>query len=112
DIFALQREHVENTAAVYDRAALIALPAELRAAYVEHLSAILPAHVEWLIITLEYPPHDLTGPPFAVYEDELRQLFAGHRRIRRLKSRDILDEEPRLRGRGATALSEHIFKLD
>jgi thiopurine S-methyltransferase len=63
--------------AFYDRAALIALPSDLRPRYVAKLRALVPAGAAGLVITLEYDPQRMTGPPFPVFESELRALHAG-----------------------------------
>ncbi|MBV0933872.1 thiopurine S-methyltransferase [Marinobacterium weihaiense] len=73
DLFALGREHWGEVAAVYDRAALIALPPAMRKAYAAHLREQLPAGVEMLLVTLELTGSE--GPPFSVPEAEVRRLF-------------------------------------
>ncbi len=73
DIFALGGEHWGEVAAVYDRAALIALPPSMRRAYATHLREQLASGVEMLLVTLEFPGGE--GPPFSVTEAEVRQLF-------------------------------------
>ncbi len=45
DFFALTASDVADCAALYDRAALIALPAPMRERYAAHLQQILPARV-------------------------------------------------------------------
>lgn len=77
DFFAATPELIGPVDALYDRAALIALPAELRPRYVALLRALLPARAPALVITLEYDQHAMAGPPFAVLEPELRALYAG-----------------------------------
>ncbi|MCH8536873.1 MAG: thiopurine S-methyltransferase [Alkalimonas sp.] len=77
DFFQLSRDEVAACQLVYDRAALIALPADMRQRYVQHLCQILPAQSTVLLISLEYPAEEKQGPPFAVFEDEIRRLFAG-----------------------------------
>ena len=79
DFFALKPEQVDGCHLVYDRAALIALPPAMRQQYAEKLSAIFPAGVRVLLISLEYPQHEKQGPPFAVYYDELVTLFPNAR---------------------------------
>jgi len=64
------------------------------------------------MITLDYPPSDLDGPPFAVPPDEVRQLFGERWDIRQLEHRDILADQPGLAARGATALATDVFRLD
>ncbi len=111
DLFDLRPEDLAGVGAVYDRAALVALPAERRRRYVEHLIGALPEGVPWLLVTLEYPPGELQGPPFSVDEREVRALFAGHRLVERLDSEDILERSPGLAERGARALLEHTFLI-
>jgi thiopurine S-methyltransferase len=87
DWFEVTREVLGDVDAVYDRAALIALPPELRPRYVAHLRSLVPAGAVILVITLEYPQDQMQGPPFAVHEAELRALYAGC-------VVDLLDEAP------------------
>ncbi|MCA9677575.1 MAG: methyltransferase domain-containing protein [Myxococcales bacterium] len=77
DIFATDRATVGAVDALWDRAALIALPADARARYVAHLRTLLAPGARGLIVTIEYPQDRTDGPPFAVFEDELRRLWAG-----------------------------------
>ncbi|MFD2179658.1 thiopurine S-methyltransferase [Veronia pacifica] len=62
---------------IYDRAALIAMPETMRAAYVERLLSVLKSGGRILLITLNYPQDEMDGPPFSVSEDEVRQRFSG-----------------------------------
>lgn len=75
DFFDLEREDLEGIQAVYDRAALIALPPSMRADYAHHMARLLPAGAHILLITMEYPAGTLEGPPFSVTEEEVRTLF-------------------------------------
>src|SRR3990167_7541551 len=75
DFFALTAEQLGDCQAFYDRAALIALPADLRVRYVTHLQAILPAGCRGLLITLDYQQSQMDGPPFAVTDAEVHELF-------------------------------------
>jgi thiopurine S-methyltransferase len=77
DFFEVTPAAIGPVDAFYDRAALIALPEELRPRYVAHLRALVPAGAPGLVITLEYDAHAMTGPPFSVSESELRALYAG-----------------------------------
>jgi thiopurine S-methyltransferase len=111
DFFALDSKHAADIAAVYDRAALIALPPDMRARYVDHLLSILPADVPILLLTFEYPDHEIDGPPFSIGEAQVRALYSSRRRVTRLESTDRLGEEARLVERGVTRLEEHAFLL-
>ena len=111
DFFALDATCTANVSAVYDRAALIALPVELRVRYVDHLIALLAPEVPMLLLTFEYPAHEIDGPPFSVDEAQVRELYAGKRRVTRLESVDRLESESTLAERGLTQLQEHAFLL-
>lgn len=111
DFFGLTPELVQSVAGVYDRASLIALPPELRTRYAEHSVAILPATAGTLLVTMEYPQNAMSGPPFAVREEEVRQLYARRYTVTCLLSKDILAENPRFRERGLGALTEKVYRL-
>lgn len=112
DFFALEPRHLAGVAAVYDRAALIALPPELRIRYAIHMDALLPVQVPRLLITLEYDQTQMAGPPFAVHPDEVQALFSPRHRILSLADLDVLDESPGLRARGVSALKERVYRLE
>ena len=75
DAFALDAAVLADCAAVYDRAALIALPPPLRQRYVRRTVCAAAAGCRGLLITLEYPQHEKNGPPFSVPEAEVRELY-------------------------------------
>ena len=64
DAFTLDASVLGDCTAVYDRAALVALPAALRQRYLETVYARLPAGCRGLLITLDYPQAEKAGPPF------------------------------------------------
>ena len=103
DFFALTAEDVQEVAGVYDRAALVALPPEMRRDYVNLLAEIVPAKVQTLLMTFEYRRGDREGPPFSIDRDAVKSLFDGRCEI------NMLDSQPfDLRGVEAT---EHAFRL-
>jgi thiopurine S-methyltransferase len=110
DFFALTPALIGNVAAVYDRAALISWAPELRERYVEHLTTITGPGIEILLVALEYDQMEMQGPPFSMDEAEIRRLYPNHS-IRELARRDALQNEPRLRARGLTRLSEVCYRV-
>ncbi|MBM5457654.1 thiopurine S-methyltransferase [Pseudomonas sp. P66] len=110
DFFALRAEDVGACAALYDRAALIALPAPMRVRYVEHLQTLLAPPVKGLLITLDYDQSQIDGPPFAVVDDEVQALFAAWQPRERV-SHDVLAESPKFQQAGATRLLERVYQL-
>jgi thiopurine S-methyltransferase len=97
--------------AVYDRASLIALPPGMRAKYAEKMRELVPIHVPVLLITLEYPPHRMSGPPFSVSQPEVERLFGEHYRVDKLATIDLLSREPRWREKGLETMTEHVYLL-
>lgn len=111
DAFALDDALLADVTAVYDRAALIALPPELRRRYRDTVYSRLPAGCRGLLITLEYPQAEKAGPPFSVDQAEVDELFRVHWRTELLERRDILDAEPSFRAEGVTALGTAVHRL-
>lgn len=75
DYFCLTPEQLGPVGLIYDRAALIALPEQMRKDYVRQLKTLCKGAVSMLLISLEYPQHEMSGPPFSVSEQEIKQLF-------------------------------------
>lgn len=95
----------------YDRAALIALPPEMRPAYAQHLRSLITGGARGLLIGLEYDSSAMHGPPFSVPETEVRRLFSGFSCENLLES-DCLEDEPRFKARGLTWMKEIVYSLD
>ena len=111
DMFDLEPRHLPDIAAAYDRAALIALPREMRPRYSESLAQLLAAGTVVLLISIEYPEGEIEGPPFSVSEEEIRRLFAESFEIAILESRDGLAGSANLKSRGVTRLDETAYAL-
>ena len=86
DVFALNAATLGNVDAVYDRAALVALPPDMRGRYAEHLAAITGLATQ-LLVGFEYDQALFDGPPFSVPEAEIERVH-GARYDRRLLVRD------------------------
>ena len=97
--------------AIYDRAALIALPPPMRERYARTVYDALPDGCRGLLITLEYPQHEMEGPPFSVEEREVRRLFGEHWDIDLLERRDILGSQPSFSEQGVTALHTAVYRM-
>lgn len=111
DYFDLRPADLREVTAVYDRAALIALPPALRARYATHMASLLPSGVPVLLVTLDYDQREMEGPPFAVDAAEVERLFAADFHVEALDALDILSENPRFRARGLTRLVEQVHRL-
>jgi len=85
DFFQLTAQQLGDIDAVYDRAALIALPPQMRSQYTQHLLEITKQAPQ-LLISLEYDQNLLQGPPFSVPEHELTEHYATHYQIKLLET--------------------------
>jgi thiopurine S-methyltransferase len=88
DIFDLDRDTLGTVDAIYDRAALVALPAPLRQLYAAHLIELTVAAPQ-LLVTFEYDQTRLAGPPFSVLEAEVRAHYGVTYRLDRAAIRDV-----------------------
>jgi thiopurine S-methyltransferase len=74
DIFDVSRDLLGPVDAVYDRAALVALPPETRGRYAAHLMAITDQAPQ-LLICFEYDQGLMAGPPFSVLGEEVDRHY-------------------------------------
>lgn len=111
DVFEADSEAVAQCAAFYDRAALIAMPAPMRDRLANDVYLQLPADSSGLLITLDYPEHEMQGPPFSVDDAEVHRLFDRQWNVERLERRDILASQPMFSGQGVTALHTTVYAL-
>ena len=111
DLFELTPERLGKVAAVYDRATLVSWAPEQRGRYVEHVRALTGTGTETLLITLEYAQAEMKGPPFSVDSAEVHRLYSRHHSIHELARRNVLGDEPRMRARGVSSLTEACYRL-
>lgn len=77
DIFDLTAGVLGQVDAVYDRAALVALPDGMRRRYAAHLRQITQAAPQFLI-TFEYDQACMEGPPFSLPAGEISLCYGDH----------------------------------
>lgn len=109
DFFDVTPEHLAGVSVVYDRAALIALPREVRARYAAHMRALLapaPA-VRFVQVVLERHPPDDEGPPFSVPPSEVAALYGGAFDLEWVSTRTPVDAK----GPPGAVASEHVALL-
>lgn len=111
DIFDIDEKTFSSCQAVYDRAALIALPEDMRGAYVSHVYNALPEGCDGLLITLDYPQVQMDGPPFSVSDNEVQALFTARTRASEIERRDILQDEDKFLRNGVTRLETVVYRL-
>ena len=119
DIFALTSTDIGTIDAIYDKAALIALPADMRKKYseqirqlsgnvdkVENIDSDDNKTVPQLLITLNYDQSKKDGPPFSINGEQLQQYYGSHYQICELSSEPAsIGSAPNLK------VTEHIWLL-
>ena len=88
DIFDLDQNTLGPVDAVYDRAALVALPAPLREHYAAHLIELTHAAPQ-LLITFEYDQTRHQGPPFSVQDAEVLAHYGADYRVQHVERREV-----------------------
>lgn len=111
DFFALSEADVADCRGMFDRAALIALPEPMRRRYVDHMTRILPAGCRGLLVTLDYEQEKMEGPPFAVPEEQVQELFAADWLIEHVERCDVLGKNWRFDPYGLNRTDESVFAL-
>jgi thiopurine S-methyltransferase len=88
DIFNLTRGMLGSVDAIFDRAALVALPENIRLRYAKHLLDIAD-NAPQLLITYEYDQKLTEGPPFSVRDEEVSRHYQDRYEISLLVSLDV-----------------------
>ncbi|MEL6869590.1 MAG: thiopurine S-methyltransferase [Pseudomonadota bacterium] len=88
DIFALTCADAGVVDAVYDRAALVALPADMRPRYAQRVNEI-SARAPQLLISFDYDQSQMAGPPFSIDAVELRSYYANDYTLKLVASVDV-----------------------
>jgi thiopurine S-methyltransferase len=88
DIFHLSRKALGDVDAIYDRAAFVALPKEMRDRYAEHLINLTNG-AQQLLITFEYDQSLQAGPPFAISNQELSLQYSDAYEVTLLVSQTL-----------------------
>ncbi len=88
DIFDLSRNILGAVDAIYDRAALVALPLEIRKQYTKHLMQITDKAPQ-LLISYVYDQSAIDGPPFSISNEEVNQHYADSYKLTPIASVDV-----------------------
>lgn len=93
--------------AIYDRAALIALPPERRAAYADHVHQRITADAFQLLVSIDYDQSLVSGPPYAVSDEEVGKLYPELTRVASYD--DLQNSPPKFARAGVGELHESIW---
>ncbi len=105
DFFELKSPRCD---AHYDRGALVAMPAELRPAYVAHTNTLLNSSPERLVITLEYDQAAVNGPPWSVPAAEVLGYWPE---LTAVEERNAIDGvPPKFREAGLSEVKHTVWR--
>ena len=88
DLFALSAETLGHVDGIYDRAALVAFPEDMRNRYVRHLIEITEKAPQ-LLICYEYDQRCMEGPPFSIPDQEVKRQYASAYQLKLLSSTEV-----------------------
>ncbi|MFK8013027.1 MAG: thiopurine S-methyltransferase [Marinicellaceae bacterium] len=112
DFFNLSKTHTAHVNAIYDRAALIALPEDLVEKYAKKMCSIIQQDVKQLLITLEFiKTSGPIGPPFTTSDDKVRALYNNNNAIELLQKVDIIAREEKFKQQGCRYLYERVYLI-
>ena len=88
DIFAVSRKMLGRVDAIYDRAALVAFPEEMRNLYTAHLTEIAGKAPQFLIC-YEYNQSLVQGPPFSICNEEVHRHYSDNYELTLIANTDV-----------------------
>lgn len=110
DFFSLELPPEERVAAVFDRAALVAVDPSERARYVDRLARLLRPGGVVLLIAFEFDQRRIGGPPFSIGGDEVHALFEPRFALERLEHLDAPAGD-RFVNAGVPVLREAVYRI-
>lgn len=111
DFFKITCAEIGGIQAIYDRAALYALPKEMRQAYVDHLLLLSDKDTRILLLAFEATPNDSEFPPFPVTQAEIIKLFNKRFCVKQLKNQPLLELPPLYQQKGYTQVAHSVYLL-
>ncbi|MEJ2622953.1 MAG: thiopurine S-methyltransferase [Candidatus Thiodiazotropha sp.] len=112
DFFGLKADDLGQIDAVYDRAALTALPEQVRKRYVYHLRQILPSNCSIFLLTLEDAyREDGCSSNIGDIDDEISALYGDHFKIQTTHTEKNCKPDPTFSGDTDTASIHKVYRL-
>jgi thiopurine S-methyltransferase len=108
DIFDLSSKILGLVDAIYDRAALVALPEAMRNRYTTHLTEITDKAPQ-LLICYEYDQSFMEGPPFSISNEEVNRHYIDNYDLTLMASTNVPGG---LKGKCATKENVWLLKND
>lgn len=112
DFFKLPKHKLPSFHLVYDRAALVALPAAMRKKYAQKIINLVAGNTQILLHTFEYPQAEMPGPPFSVSADEVNKLYSKQFDLKVLEKKDLgINHYRKFKKRGLQSYFIEILSL-
>ena len=113
DLFLIKTCDLPSIEGIYDRAALVALPPEMRGDYLQKIWDFTKKGAKKLLITFEYPQEKVKGPPFSVSEDEVKTFFCKNKecQIDLIREQKVEIKSPKFLEAGLKQCSQKIFRI-
>jgi thiopurine S-methyltransferase len=105
DLFNLSAEMLGGVDAIYDRAALVALPEQVRVRYAAHLMGITNTAPQ-LLICYVYDQNVMEGPPFSISDEEVQKHYGDAYSLKCLASTEVAGGL-----KGKCPAKEHVWHL-
>lgn len=106
DIFNVSARLLGQVDGIYDRAALVALPVDMRTLYTSHLKAITH-NAKQLMICFVYDQSQLAGPPFSISDEEVKAHYSSDYTLALIESTEVAGKL-----KGQCPAYEQIWLLD
>ena len=75
------------------------------------LNGLLDQRSKMLLVAMDYPQEEMSGPPYSVQEKEVRQLFESRFKVQLLHTLDILKDTERYGEKGVSRMQELVYLL-
>jgi thiopurine S-methyltransferase len=113
DFFQVNTEQLPPIDAIYDRAALVAIPPEIRSKYISHQINLLKKNGKFLLLTYNMPVPESQGPPYPVRPEKIANLYQNTSSVQLLKEiKNTPLTEPKLKERGVPWSTVQIWLIE
>lgn len=109
DLFTIPARFFEGIDAVYDRACIVALPADLRAKYIHFINHKLQ-HSSYFLQTLAFDDREV-GPPFCVSVEDVNSYFSQDFKIEQVDSKRLINDDINVHQDKVSYLESLVFHL-
>lgn len=109
DFFKLPKHKLAPFDLIYDKAALIALPPEIRKQYAKKILSFSSEHTQILLHLFEYNQEEMNGPPFSVSIREIEERFGEKFVLKILEKKELnINNYKKFENRG---LQSHFIEI-